>query len=214
MKLLTALCFPYVFARGVFPVFGYPLVVNSVVYRFAWVGCLSFSMVIGKRLIGVGLSVWTFAATGCGISIDFWSITIYRMKDKWSLGKSEPHIEVMSPVSKGVQMYNMNTLLVFMYREFHALQKRVLTSAIRANEFIAVSSFFMADVISKKLLLFFGLTLVVPPVVYPLETGSLTSGRRLLKHSQPPKTTMATTIATTHVEFHAAAHEVPSGPNP
>ncbi|KAL7601789.1 hypothetical protein Lser_V15G24647 [Lactuca serriola] len=51
MKLLTALCFPYVLARGVFPVFGYPLVVNSAVYRFAWVGCLSFSLVCycGKR---------------------------------------------------------------------------------------------------------------------------------------------------------------------
>ena len=45
MKLLTALCFPYVLARGVFPVFGYPLIVNSAVYRFAWVGCLGFSLV-------------------------------------------------------------------------------------------------------------------------------------------------------------------------
>ncbi|KAL4578427.1 hypothetical protein LXL04_014550 [Taraxacum kok-saghyz] len=77
----------------------------------------------------------------------------------------------------------------------------------------------MADVIiSKKLLLFFGLLLVLPLVVCPFETGGLKSGRRLLKHSQPPKTTMATTIAatgaTTHAEFHAAAHEVPSGPNP
>ncbi|XP_071697032.1 probable sphingolipid transporter spinster homolog 2 [Rutidosis leptorrhynchoides] len=31
------------------------------------------------RLIGVGLSVWTFAAAGCGFSVDFWSITICRM---------------------------------------------------------------------------------------------------------------------------------------
>nr|XP_043620565.1 probable sphingolipid transporter spinster homolog 2 isoform X2 [Erigeron canadensis] len=31
------------------------------------------------RLIGVGLSVWTFAAAGCGLSIDFWSITVCRM---------------------------------------------------------------------------------------------------------------------------------------
>ncbi|KAJ8763579.1 hypothetical protein K2173_002462 [Erythroxylum novogranatense] len=45
VKLLTALCVPYVLARGVFPVFGYPLVVNSAVYRFAWLGCLCFSMV-------------------------------------------------------------------------------------------------------------------------------------------------------------------------
>ncbi|XP_022745937.1 probable E3 ubiquitin ligase SUD1 isoform X2 [Durio zibethinus] len=43
MKLLTALCVPYVLAKGVFPVLGYPLVVNSAVYRFAWIGCLSFS---------------------------------------------------------------------------------------------------------------------------------------------------------------------------
>ncbi|XP_022868498.1 probable E3 ubiquitin ligase SUD1 isoform X2 [Olea europaea var. sylvestris] len=44
MKLLTSLCVPYVLARGVFPLFGYPLVVNSAVYRFAWLGCLSFSL--------------------------------------------------------------------------------------------------------------------------------------------------------------------------
>ncbi|XP_050209458.1 probable E3 ubiquitin ligase SUD1 isoform X2 [Mercurialis annua] len=45
MKLLTALCVPYVLARGVFPVLGYPLVVNSAVYRFAWLGCLCLSVV-------------------------------------------------------------------------------------------------------------------------------------------------------------------------
>ncbi|KAL3538858.1 hypothetical protein ACH5RR_002224 [Cinchona calisaya] len=45
MKLLTALCVPYVLARGVFPVFGYPLVVNSAIYRFAWLGCLGLGLV-------------------------------------------------------------------------------------------------------------------------------------------------------------------------
>ncbi|KAH9623036.1 hypothetical protein KSS87_000254 [Heliosperma pusillum] len=45
VKLLTALCVPYVLARGVFPVFGYPLIVNSAVYRFAWLGCLCLSVV-------------------------------------------------------------------------------------------------------------------------------------------------------------------------
>ncbi|KAJ4967530.1 hypothetical protein NE237_019379 [Protea cynaroides] len=44
MKLLTALCVPYVLAKGVFPLLGYPLIVDSAVYRFAWVGCLSFSL--------------------------------------------------------------------------------------------------------------------------------------------------------------------------
>lgn len=45
MKLLTALCVPYVLARGVFPIFGYPLVINSAVYRFAWLGCLVLGLV-------------------------------------------------------------------------------------------------------------------------------------------------------------------------
>ncbi|KAI3854524.1 hypothetical protein MKW92_008206 [Papaver armeniacum] len=45
MKLLTALCVPYVFARGLFPVLGYSLIVNSAVYRLAWVGSLSFSVI-------------------------------------------------------------------------------------------------------------------------------------------------------------------------
>ncbi|KAJ7569221.1 hypothetical protein O6H91_01G067500 [Diphasiastrum complanatum] len=31
------------------------------------------------RLIGVGLSVWTVATAGCGLSVDFWSITFFRM---------------------------------------------------------------------------------------------------------------------------------------
>ncbi|KAL1564483.1 putative E3 ubiquitin ligase sud1, variant 2 [Salvia divinorum] len=44
MKLLTALCVPYVLSRGVFPILGYPLVVNSAVYRYAWLGCLIFSV--------------------------------------------------------------------------------------------------------------------------------------------------------------------------
>ncbi|XP_038706435.1 probable E3 ubiquitin ligase SUD1 isoform X3 [Tripterygium wilfordii] len=44
INLLTALCVPYVLARGVFPVLGCPLVVNSAVYRFAWLGCLCFSV--------------------------------------------------------------------------------------------------------------------------------------------------------------------------
>lgn len=45
MNLLTALCVPYVLARGVFPIFGYPLVMNSLVYRFAWLGCLFLGVV-------------------------------------------------------------------------------------------------------------------------------------------------------------------------
>ncbi|KAL9238322.1 hypothetical protein vseg_012757 [Gypsophila vaccaria] len=46
LKLLTALCVPYVLARGVFPVFGYSLIVNSAVYRFSWLGCLCVSVIL------------------------------------------------------------------------------------------------------------------------------------------------------------------------
>ncbi|XP_048606630.1 probable sphingolipid transporter spinster homolog 2 isoform X1 [Brassica napus] len=31
------------------------------------------------RLIGIGLSIWTLAVVGCGLSFDFWSITFCRM---------------------------------------------------------------------------------------------------------------------------------------
>lgn len=40
-KLLTALCVPYVLAKGVFPSFGYSAAVNSTVYHFAWLGSLA-----------------------------------------------------------------------------------------------------------------------------------------------------------------------------
>uniref|UniRef100_A0A7I4FVD2 RING-type E3 ubiquitin transferase n=1 Tax=Physcomitrium patens TaxID=3218 RepID=A0A7I4FVD2_PHYPA len=45
IHLLTALCVPYVFARGVFPLLGYSLTVNSAVYRYAWLSCLLFGTV-------------------------------------------------------------------------------------------------------------------------------------------------------------------------
>lgn len=38
--LSAALCVPYVFARKVFPLFGYSYLINSIVYQFAWLGCL------------------------------------------------------------------------------------------------------------------------------------------------------------------------------
>ena len=63
-------------------------------------------------------------------------------------------MEVMSPVSKGVQMYNMNRLLVFMYREFRALQKRGLVPAIRANELSAQFANVAEVSLRKRLKLF------------------------------------------------------------
>lgn len=77
----------------------------------------------------------------------------------------------------------------------------------------------MANVTSKKLLLFLGFLLVFPLFVHPLDTrGNAYVVRRLLNNPRSRETAVkvatGSTNATTHAEFHAAAHEVPSGPNP
>lgn len=53
------------------------------------------------------------------------------------VGQQEPHVEVMSPASKGVQTYTMNRLLVYLYREFRAIEKRGLRPSIRVDELSA-----------------------------------------------------------------------------
>jgi len=46
-------------------------------------------------------------------------------------------MEVMSPASKGVQTYIMNRLSVYMYRKFHADEKRGVRPVIHADELAA-----------------------------------------------------------------------------
>lgn len=46
-------------------------------------------------------------------------------------------MEVMSPGTKGLQTYIMNRLLVYMYREFRAGEKRGSLPCIRADELSA-----------------------------------------------------------------------------
>lgn len=46
-------------------------------------------------------------------------------------------MEVTSPGSKGVQTYIMNRLLVYMYRQFRAIEKRGSRPFIRADELSA-----------------------------------------------------------------------------
>ncbi|PWA89579.1 HAC13 protein (HAC13) [Artemisia annua] len=65
-------------------------------------------------------------------------LSLRRIDRIYAVGQQEPHMEVMSPASKVLQTYNMNRLLVFMYREFRACQKRGLAPAIRANELSAL----------------------------------------------------------------------------
>ncbi|KAK6916163.1 Transcription initiation factor TFIID subunit 1, histone acetyltransferase domain [Dillenia turbinata] len=53
------------------------------------------------------------------------------------VGQQEPHIEVIPPGSKGLQTYIMNRLLVYMYREFRAVEKSEMLPSIRADELSA-----------------------------------------------------------------------------
>ncbi|PSS26188.1 Transcription initiation factor TFIID subunit like [Actinidia chinensis var. chinensis] len=64
-------------------------------------------------------------------------LSIRRIDRLDVVGQQEPHMEVMSPGSKGVQAYIMNRLLVYMYREFRAVEKRGLLPCIRADELSA-----------------------------------------------------------------------------
>ncbi|KAK9110812.1 hypothetical protein Sjap_018872 [Stephania japonica] len=56
------------------------------------------------RLIGVGLSVWTFATAGCGASFNFWSIAIFRMLvgvgEASFISLAAPFIDDNAPVSQ------------------------------------------------------------------------------------------------------------------
>ncbi|XP_023746534.1 probable sphingolipid transporter spinster homolog 2 [Lactuca sativa] len=56
------------------------------------------------RLIGVGLSVWTLAVVGCGLSVDFWSITICRMLvgvgEASYISLAAPFIDENAPVAQ------------------------------------------------------------------------------------------------------------------
>uniref|UniRef100_A0ACD5T6N8 Uncharacterized protein n=1 Tax=Avena sativa TaxID=4498 RepID=A0ACD5T6N8_AVESA len=55
-RLLAALGFPYVLAKGFFPRFGYSAAANSAAYRLAWLGCISFCMLCHLvKVFSVGL---------------------------------------------------------------------------------------------------------------------------------------------------------------
>lgn len=57
--------------------------------------------------------------------------------DRTDYSVQEPHMEVMSPGTKGLQTYIMNRLLVYMYREFRAGEKPGSLPCIRADELSA-----------------------------------------------------------------------------
>uniref|UniRef100_A0A5B7AIG9 Transcription initiation factor TFIID subunit 1 n=1 Tax=Davidia involucrata TaxID=16924 RepID=A0A5B7AIG9_DAVIN len=64
-------------------------------------------------------------------------LSIRRIDRLDVVGQQEPHMEVMSPGTKGVQNYIMNRLLVYIYREFRAVEKDEFLPRIRADELSA-----------------------------------------------------------------------------
>ncbi|GKE13133.1 transcription initiation factor TFIID subunit 1 isoform X1, partial [Tanacetum coccineum] len=81
-------------------------------------------------------------------------LSLRRIDRIYAVGQQEPHMEVMFPASKGLQTYSMNRLLVFMYREFRACQKRGLAPAIPANELSALFANVAEIPLRKRLKMF------------------------------------------------------------
>ncbi|XP_074292012.1 transcription initiation factor TFIID subunit 1 isoform X2 [Silene latifolia] len=65
-------------------------------------------------------------------------LSIRRIDNIHVVGQQEPLIEVMPPGSKNLQNYLWNRLLVYMYREFRAAQKRSMPPCIHAAELSAM----------------------------------------------------------------------------
>ncbi|XP_057526372.1 transcription initiation factor TFIID subunit 1 isoform X2 [Amaranthus tricolor] len=64
-------------------------------------------------------------------------LSIRRIDKIHAVGQQEPHIEVMPPGAKGLQIYMINRLLVFMYREFRDAEKRGMLPWIHVDELSA-----------------------------------------------------------------------------
>lgn len=73
----------------------------------------------------------------------------------------------MSPGSKGVQFYIMNRLLVSMYREFRACEKRGLRPSIRADESFLRFSNLSETFLRKRLKNCADLQVLHPASTYP-----------------------------------------------
>ncbi|GJS20660.1 transcription initiation factor TFIID subunit 1 isoform X1 [Tanacetum coccineum] len=81
-------------------------------------------------------------------------LSLRRIDRIYAVGQQEPHMEVMTPASKGLQNFSMNRLLVFMYREFRACQKKGLAPAIGANELSALFANVAEIPLRKRLKMF------------------------------------------------------------
>ncbi|KAG8650399.1 transcription initiation factor TFIID subunit 1 isoform X2 [Manihot esculenta] len=67
------------------------------------------------------------------------------------VGQQEPLMEVLSPASKNLQAYIINRLLVYVYREFRAAEKRGTVPWIRADELSSQFPSLSETILRKKL---------------------------------------------------------------
>ncbi|XP_061947011.1 transcription initiation factor TFIID subunit 1-like isoform X5 [Populus nigra] len=67
------------------------------------------------------------------------------------IGQQEPLMEVLAPASKNLQAYIINRLLLYLYREFRAAEKRGTLPWIRADELSALFPSIPETILRKKL---------------------------------------------------------------
>ncbi|EEF39713.1 transcription initiation factor tfiid, putative [Ricinus communis] len=78
-------------------------------------------------------------------------LSIRRIDRIAVVGQQEPLMEVLSPASKNLQAYIINRLLVYVYREYRAAEKRGTIPWIRADELSALFPYVSETILRKKL---------------------------------------------------------------
>lgn len=78
-------------------------------------------------------------------------IQMFTYKFNFFFSLQEPLMEVLTPGSKNLQAYILNRLLVYVYREFRAAEKRGVVPWIRADELSTQFPNLSDTIIRKKL---------------------------------------------------------------
>uniref|UniRef100_A0A6N2M4Q3 Ubiquitin-like domain-containing protein n=1 Tax=Salix viminalis TaxID=40686 RepID=A0A6N2M4Q3_SALVM len=78
-------------------------------------------------------------------------LSIRRIDRVAVVGQQEPLMEVLAPASKNLQAYIINRLLLYLYREFRAAEKRGMLPWIRADELSAPFPNVSETILRKKL---------------------------------------------------------------
>ncbi|KAJ6917258.1 hypothetical protein NC652_019585 [Populus alba x Populus x berolinensis] len=78
-------------------------------------------------------------------------LSIRRIDRVAVVGQQEPLMEVLTPASKNLQAYIINRLLLYLYREFRAAEKRGMLPWIRADELSAHFPNISETILRKRL---------------------------------------------------------------